>query len=103
MRLMFVHYVIEDRGSAQDMYNYARIARALGHEVTLYGPVKAGSAFNYSLDIGSANAVVFIFEWTTKLQYGDNIDLVRLVGRVPRRRRVVIDCDGAYNDAISVV
>jgi hypothetical protein len=51
----------------------------------------------------SADAVIFIFEWTTKLQYGDCLDLVRLVGRVPREQRVVIDCDGKYNDAISVV
>jgi Glycosyl transferases group 1 len=103
MRLMFVHHVIEDRGSAQDMYNYAQVARALGHEVALYGPPNGASAFNYSLDIGSADGVIFIFEWTTQLQYGDNIDLLRLVGGVPRRRRVVIDCDGKYNDAISVV
>src|SRR5512135_3884084 len=98
MRLLFVHYVKEDRGSAQDMYNYAQTARVLGHEVALYGPAKAGSAFHYSRDVGSADAVVFIFEWTNELQYGDNVDLVRLVGKVPRRRRVVLDCDGAYND-----
>jgi hypothetical protein len=103
MQLMFVHYVIEDRGSAQDMYNYAQVARALGHEVVLYGPPNRQSAFNYSLDVDSANAVIFIFEWTTDLQYGDHLDLTRLVGKVPRERRVVIDCDGAYNDAISVV
>ena len=103
MRLMFIHYALEDRGSAQDMYNYVQVARALGHEVVLYGRAKEGSAFHYSLDIDSADAAIFIFEWTTELQYGDHVDLVRLVGKVPRRHRVVIDCDGAYNDAISVV
>jgi SAM-dependent methyltransferase len=103
MRLMFVHYVKEDRGSAQDMHHYVRAARALGHEVALYGRPKAPSAFNYSLDMGAADAVIFIVEWTTELQYGDNVDFARLVGGVPRRRRVVIDCDGGYNDAINVV
>ena len=102
MRLVFVHYVIEDRGSAQDMYNYAQVARALGHEVALYGPPNAGSAFNYSMDVASADAVIFIFEWTTALQHGDNLDFVRLVDKVPRERRVVIDCDGKYNHAINV-
>src|SRR5262249_39324488 len=102
MRLMFVHHVIEDRGSAQDMSNYAAAARELGHEVALYGPPNPRSAFRYSLEVGDADAVIFIFEWTTALQYGNNVDWVRLVGRVPRRRRVVIDCDGAYNEAISV-
>jgi hypothetical protein len=102
MRLMFVHYVVEDRGSAQDMYFYAQAARALGHEVALYGPPNPASAFNYSRDVGTADAVVFIVEWTTHVQHGDNVDLARLVGKVPRRRRVVIDCDGKYNDAIRV-
>src|SRR5262249_19932934 len=60
------------------------------------------SAFRYSLEVGDADAVIFIFEWTTALQYGNNVDWVRLVGRVPRRRRGGIDCDGAYNEAISV-
>ncbi len=103
MRLMFIHYVLEDRGSAQDMHNYVQTARALGHEVVLYGRPKPGSAFNYSLHVGSADAAIFIFEWTTDLQDGDQVDLVRLVAKVPRERRVVIDCDGGYNDAISVV
>ncbi len=103
MRLIFVHYVYEDRGSAQDLHNYAETAKLLGHEVVVYGPPRAKSSFNYSRDIGSADAVIFIFEWTTDLQQGDRLDFVRLVGKVPRERRVVIDCDGKYNDAISVV
>ena len=46
-----------------------------------------------------ADAVVFVFEWTTGLQHGDQLDWARLLSAVPRRRRVVIDCDGRYNDA----
>ncbi len=103
MRLMFVHYLYEDRGSAQDMHNFALTAKTMGHEVALYGPPNPKSPFNYSQDMASADAVIFIFEWTTDLQFGDRLDWVRLVGKIPRRRRVVIDCDGKYNDAISVV
>jgi hypothetical protein len=103
MRLMFVHYVVEDRGSAQDIHNYARVARALGHEIALYGPPTAGSPFDYSLDLGAADAVVFLFEWTTLFRKGDNLDFARLVGSVPRERRIVVDLDGKYNDAISVI
>ncbi len=101
MRLIFVHWVYEDRGSAQDLYNYREAARQLGHEVVIYGPPEL-SSFHYSLDVGDNDAVVFICEWTTGLQYGDQLDWLRLVAQVPRRRRVVIDCDGKYNDAISV-
>jgi hypothetical protein len=100
---MFVHYVFEDRGSAQDLHHFALTAKAMGHEVALYGPPNPKSSFNYSLDMASADAVIFIVEWTTDLQFGDRLDWARLVAGVPRRRRVVIDCDGKYNDAISIV
>lgn len=102
MRLIFVHWVYEDRGSAQDLYNYREAAGQLGHEVVIYGAPEL-SSFHYSLEIGAADAVIFIFEWTTELQRGDQLDWLRLAARVPRARRVVIDCDGKYNDAISVI
>jgi hypothetical protein len=103
MRLMFVHWVLEDRGSAQDMHHYVEVAKDLGHEVALYGRPLGPSAFNYSLDIASADAVIFLNEWTTEVQHGDRMDVVRLVAKVPRERRVVVDLDGKYNDVIKVV
>ena len=103
MRLVFVHHVLEDRGSAQDMFHYVRAANACGHEIALYGAGRHSGAFDYSIELRRADAVIFIFEWTQALQEGDVLDLLRLVGHVPRHRRVVIDCDGKYNDAISVV
>jgi len=103
MRLMFIHYFFEDRGSAQDLHNFALAARELGHEVAIYGRPRPDSPFNYSMDLESADALIFIFEWTTALQEGDALDLTRMIARIPRRRRVVIDCDGKYNNAISVV
>ena len=45
---------------------------------------------------------VFIFEWTQQLRYGDPLDVLRLMHRVPRDKRIVIDCDGNYNDALNV-
>jgi hypothetical protein len=99
MRLMFVNWAFENHGSAQDIYNYTQVARALGHDVALYGPPNRESAFHYSLDLRAADAVIFIFEFSAWL---DNLDAVRLVGEVPRERRVVIDCDGKYNEAIRV-
>ncbi|HYU13791.1 MAG TPA: hypothetical protein VEK82_14535, partial [Stellaceae bacterium] len=102
MRLIFVHWVYEDRGSAQDLYNYREAASHLGHEVVIYGPPEL-SSFHYSLEVSDTDAVVFVVEWTTQLQYGDQLDWLRMVAKVPRHRRVFIDCDGKYNDAISVV
>ena len=102
MRLLFVHHVVEERGSAQDMYHYALAARDLGHEVVLFGARPEKSAYDWTRRVERADAVVFIFEWTTGLQHGDFMDLARLIATVPREQRVVLDCDGRYNEAISV-
>jgi hypothetical protein len=102
MRLMFVYWAFEDQGSGLLIQGYSRAARALGHEVAVYGRPNPKIPLNYSLDVASADAVVFIFEWTTRLQQGDALDLVRLVSRVPRRRRVILDGDGNYNAIIRV-
>src|SRR5262245_61549590 len=103
MRFVFVNWAHETHGSAQDIHNYTHVARDLGHEVALYGPPRPSSAFNYSMDVGRGDAVIFIFEFTTRLEQSEKLSLMRLVGKVPRHRRVVIDCDGKYNDAINVV
>jgi hypothetical protein len=100
MKLVFVYWGYENAGSMLDLRGYARAADAMGHEVTIYGPSNVGFALNYSQDLAGADAVIFVFEWTTALQFGDRLDWARLLTAVPRERRVVIDCDGAYNDPI---
>ena len=117
MRLMFVYWQPENAGSAQDILRYSEAAKKLGHEVVLYAPAEGQSRFHRSLDIESADAVIFVLEWNLYLQPGGekkdrivrtglmgigHLNVVKLVCRVPRERRVVIDCDGMYNDAIHV-
>ena len=100
MKLAFVYWGFENAGSMLDLRGYTRAAQAMGHEVTVYGPRGHAFGLNYSQDLRGADAIVFVFEWTTALQFGDRLDWTRLLSAVPRRRRVVIDCDGGYNDAI---
>jgi len=102
MRLMFFYKVGENVGSAQTIHNYCRVARELGHEVVVYGPERQDSGLIYSLDVESANTVIFVLEWWLELHYTSLLNLVRLLSKVPRGRRVVIDCDGMYNDVIRV-
>jgi hypothetical protein len=114
MRLMFVYWQPSNAGSAQDILRYSAAARRLGHEVVLYAPPE-GTRYHCSLDIESADAVIFVLEWNLYLQPGGDkkdgivrtglmgighVNVVKLLSRVPRERRVVIDCDGMYNDAI---
>ncbi len=102
MKLIFIYWAYEDQGSGLVIQGYSDAARSLGHEVAVYGRANPSIPLNYARDIGSGDAVVFIFEWTTQLRHGDRLDLVRLVSRVPRRRRVIVDGDGNYNDVIQV-
>jgi hypothetical protein len=78
-----------------------QVAQTLGHEVALYGRDYPGSSVKRSTDIESADGVVLIMEWFYKLQHDPNT-LFQLMSKVPRRRRVIIDSDGMYNDAIRV-
>jgi glycosyltransferase involved in cell wall biosynthesis len=99
MKLVFVYWGYENAGSMLDLRGYARAAKDMGHDVTIYGPPNP-FAPDYSRDLTGADAVIFVFEWTTQLQFGDQLDWARLLSAVPRERRVVIDCDGAYNEPI---
>ena len=101
MKLVFVYWGYGNAGSMLDLQGYARVARAMGHEVTIYGPPNPAFALDYSRDLSGADAVIFVFEWTTELQFGDRLDWARLIEAVPRRRRIVIDCDGAYNEPMT--
>jgi hypothetical protein len=118
MRLMFVYWRIGNAGSAQDILQYARVAKSMGHEVSMYAPQEPGSPFLCSLDLESADAVIFVFEWNLYLFPGGDkkkggvyrdglmgighVNVGKLLSRVPRGRRVILDCDGMYNDLTQV-
>lgn len=118
MRLMFAYWRIGNAGSAQDILQYARVAKSLGHEVVMYAPDEPGSPFECSLDLESADALILVFEWNLyqfpggekkkSAVYRDglmgigHLNVARLLSRVPRNRRVILDCDGMYNDATQV-
>lgn len=102
MKIVFVYYAYENQGSSLDLQAYARAAKEIGCEATVYGWPNPKIPINYSMDLGGADAVVFVFEWTTDLLHGDRVDWLRLISSVPRNRRIVIDCDGRYNDVINV-
>lgn len=100
MKIVFVYWGYENAGSMLDLRGYTRAAKAMGHEVIIYGPPEWAFALDYSKDLSDADAVVFVVEWTTDLQFGDNVDWLRILDAVPRNRRIVIDCDGHYNEPI---
>ncbi|MEQ1738063.1 MAG: hypothetical protein ABL886_16875, partial [Rhodoglobus sp.] len=100
MKIVFVYWGYENAGSMLDLRGYTRAAKAMGHEIVVYGPSGWAAALDYSKDLSGADALVFVVEWTTALQFGDSVDWLRLLDAVPRERRIVIDCDGHYNEPI---
>src|SRR5262249_60807313 len=103
MRLLSVYWAFENQGSGLLIQAYAEAARKLGHEIVVYGRPEPSIPLTYTLDVGSCDAVLFIFEWTTALMRGDNLDWVRLFNSVPRKRRVILGGDGDYKESIAVV
>src|SRR5260370_29810468 len=74
----------------------------MGHEAALYAPEGAVPRFDCSPDLESADGVICPLEWNIYLHNNEPLDLEEPMRRVPRRRRVVIDCDGMYNDVTRV-
>lgn len=118
MRFIFVYWRPENAGRARTIQKYSEAARKLGHEVFLYAPKDENSSFNTSLDAESADAVIFVLEWNLYLHPGGqkkafhkirdglmgvgHVNVVKLVSKVPRQRRLIIDNDGMYNDLIKI-
>src|SRR4051812_45037492 len=102
MRLMLVYWKLENAGSAQDILHYAAAAREFGHEVVLYADPDEGSKFTCSVDVESADAVVFLLEWNIYLHENKPLDLDGPLRRSAREQRIVLDADGMYNDSIHV-
>src|SRR4051812_40234252 len=102
MRFVFVYWRIDNAGSAQPIRHYAQAARAMGHEVVLFGPPDPTGRFNCSFDVRPEDAVIFIMEWNLggphRLMDVPEMNLARLLTTVPRDRRIVLDNDGMYND-----
>src|SRR5215470_13797871 len=100
MRIMLVYWAFEDQSSGLLINGYTHAAKGMGHEVVVYGRPIPNIPLSYSMDVESADALVYIFEWTTDLLRGDNLDFARL-SKIPKRRTVILDGDGNYNDLIS--
>ena len=102
MRLMFVYWKLDDAGSAHTIHQLARAARRAGHEIVLYARPDPNYPTECSLEVESADAVVFLLEWNIYLHHNEPLDIEGPLRRCPREHRIVVDNDGMYNDALSV-
>ena len=57
MRIAFVYWGYENAGSMLDLRGYTRAAKAMGHEVIVYGPKEWAFALDYSKDLAGVDGL----------------------------------------------
>jgi hypothetical protein len=101
MKLLFVSRFDRSARAINTITKYARVGKAFGHEVALYGePMADLPDVPSSTDVKAFDFLVFIVYETP--DFPDLPYLARLLDGVPRDRRVIVDCTGRCNDTILV-
>src|SRR5262245_61385520 len=101
MKILFMMDRRANRGSIQAVASYVRAGDECGHTIALYGhsdPAYPG--IRCSTDLSAFDYLVFICEYG--LQWMSGLRMLRVLSKVPRERRAILDADGMYNPIICV-
>jgi len=101
MRVLLVSKLAESSRAVNTIVKYAETARAMGHEVAVFGE-KDGAfpSLEFSLDVKAFDFAVFVVYMP--FDFPDLPYLAALLDGMPKERRIVIDCVGRYNETIRV-
>ena len=100
MKLLVVSRYDRAARAINTLANYVKAGRALGHEFALFSDPIDGLDVPTSRDVRSFDFVMFVVYETP--DFPDLPHLAHLLDRVPRNRRIIVDCTGRYNDTITV-
>jgi hypothetical protein len=101
MKILFMIDRRVNAGSIRAIDNYMRAGDGQGHTIALYGrPDPDFPGVRSSTDVKSFDYVVLIVEFGLRWMTG--LRMLRVLGDIPRKRRVILDTDGMYNPIISV-
>jgi len=100
MKLLVVSRYDRAARAIATLTNYVKAGRALGHEVAFYSEPIDGLDVPTSRDPAGFDYVMFVVYETA--DFPDLPYLAHLVDRVPRERRIIVDCTGRYNETIAV-
>jgi hypothetical protein len=101
MKLLLVTWVDPWVRSVSSVHKWVEAGRALGHEVAVYGnPNPELPSLPFSTDLNRVDLALFIVQVPS--DFPDMPYLARLLDRIPRERRAVVDLWGRYNDTIRV-
>jgi len=101
MKLLFVNHLARFARSTYTISRYAQVAGELGHEVAVFGEPNADApSLPYSLDVDRFDFAVFVVHVPS--DFPDLPYLARLLDKMPKDRRIIIDCLGRYNDTVRI-
>lgn len=101
---MNILFVMKHRGNAGNTHavaNYIRVAPRYGHSVALYGePQEHLPELKFSTDINAADGIAYLFE--SEIYRIKPLREVKMLGSIPKHRRLIFDMDGMYNPVVQV-
>lgn len=101
MKLLFATEMTRYARSTYTVTKYVEVGRALGHEVAIFGEKSADlPSVPFSLDIEKFDFVIFVVHVPS--DFPDLPYLAQLLDRMPKDRRVIIDCLGRYNETVRI-
>jgi len=99
MKILFVMEKRASAGSIQAIANYARTGHDLGLTIAVYGEADPSfPALGFSADVEAFDYVVFVIE--ARRAWMSGLRMARILSKVPRWRRAIVDTDGVYNKLI---
>jgi hypothetical protein len=101
MRLLFVSRLDRSARAVAAITRFAAIGKRLGHEVAVFGePRQDFESVPHSVDVNAFDFALFVVyeAW----DFPELPHLAHLLDRMPKERRVIVDCTGTYNETITV-
>jgi hypothetical protein len=101
MKLLFVSRTDRSARAINTITKYIQVGKQLGHEVAVFGERQSESPLlDWSLDVKRFDFVIFVIYMPA--DFPDLPYLAQLLDGVPKERRIIIDCNGRYNETIRV-
>lgn len=101
MKLLFVSRLDRSARAVSTITRYCQVGKILGHEVAVFGEQQSNlPSVPYSLDVKAFDFAIFVVHRAS--DFPDLPHLARLLDGMPKERRVIIDCNGRYNETIRV-
>jgi hypothetical protein len=101
MKLIIVTELSRYNRAVNTIYNYAEAGRGLGHQVAVFAEQQSEKPpIPCSREVDKFDFVIFVVYNTT--DFPDLPYLAQILDGIPKERRILIDCNGRYNETIRV-